>query len=67
MVKIQYEVKVSIMDAEPMDALVTMLYSWDRHKLPPEYKDQLEGWAAKYLNDTEGRDETAPLIQSESK
>lgn len=57
MAKMQYEVKVSVMDSEPMDELVTMICSWDRDKLPPEYKDQLEAWAHKFLKEDDNETE----------
>lgn len=44
-------VKVSVMDTEPMSELVDIICSWDRDKLPPEYKAQLEAWADKFLGD----------------
>ncbi|USL89977.1 hypothetical protein [Vibrio phage vB_VpaS_CHI] len=45
------QVKVSVMDTEPMGELVDIICSWDRDKLPVEYKDQLEAWADKFLGD----------------
>lgn len=45
------QIKVSVMDTEPMGELVEILCGWDRDKLPPEYKEQLEAWANKFLGD----------------
>ncbi|QIW90724.1 UNVERIFIED_ORG: hypothetical protein GCAPEGMB_00405 [Vibrio phage V07] len=44
------QVKVSVMDTEPMNELISIICGWDRSKLPVEYKDQLEGWANKFLD-----------------
>ncbi|MBM0273902.1 hypothetical protein JNZ24_10785 [Streptococcus suis] len=44
------QVKVSVMDTEPMNDLISIICGWDRDKPPVEYKDQLEGWADKFLD-----------------
>ncbi|QQM14128.1 hypothetical protein pVco14_078 [Vibrio phage pVco-14] len=49
-------VKVSVMDTEPMGELVDIICQWDRDKLPPEYKEQLEAWADKFLKDDDGEE-----------
>ena len=47
------EVKLSSDDAELMGELITIICSWDRGKLPVEYKEQLEAWAYKFLKEVD--------------
>lgn len=47
----ELQLKVSVMDCEPVGELVEIICGYPRDKLPEDLRIQIEGWVEKHTSD----------------
>lgn len=56
----QITCKISVMDVEPVTELVDIICAYPREKMPDDLREQIEGWAHKWLKDEESTTTDTP-------